>query len=357
MSKKRVAVLFGGYSVEHEISMLSAANIIASLSNEKYVVMPVYITRDGRWLLYDGSIENIKNIQWEKFGTPVVLSPDRAHHGLLRIVGDKVKNIPVDIVFPVLHGKNGEDGTVQGLCEMAGLPYVGCGVLASSVSMDKAYTNLIAKAIGIRQADYLVFPKSKLETDMADICKTIRYKLGYPCFIKPANAGSSLGISKAANKKELEAGLLAAAEIDSKIIVEKAIIGRELECAVLGNDDPKASAVGEVLSAADFYDYDAKYNSTESRTVVPADIPDEIAKDIRQKAVEIFKAVDGAGMARVDFFLEEETNTVYFNEINTIPGFTAISLYPALWQEEDLSCPELVDSLIELGFTNADNKA
>lgn len=349
MSKKVVAVLFGGCSNEHEISKLSAANILSSMSNEKYFIMPVYITKDGRWLLYDGSIDNIKNVQWEKLGTPVVLSPDTSHSGLLRIVGEKVKNIPVDIVFPVLHGKNGEDGTIQGLCEIAGIPYVGCGVLSSSVSMDKAFTNLIAKEAGIRQADYIAVYSNELK-NIDDICKRIRYKLGYPCFVKPANAGSSVGVSKASNKKELEKALKLASEVDRKIVIEKAISGRELECAILGNENPQASAVGEIISAGDFYDFDSKYNSAESMTIVPADIPEEIADEIRAKAIDIFKAVDGSGMARVDFFLEETTNRVFFNEINTIPGFTAISLYPVLWGEAGLDQSGLIDQLIELGL-------
>ncbi|MDR2903804.1 MAG: D-alanine--D-alanine ligase [Clostridiales bacterium] len=351
MSKKVVAVLFGGCSNEHEISMLSAANVISSMSADKYFVMPVYITKDGRWLLYDGSIENIKNVQWEKFGTSVVLSPDSSHKGLLRIVGDKVKCLPVDIVFPVLHGKNGEDGTIQGLCEIAGIPYVGCGVLSSSVSMDKEFTNKIAQLAGINQADFLSFRAYELE-NIDDVCKKIRYKLGYPCFVKPANAGSSVGVSKANNKKELETALKNAAAVDRKIVVEKAIVGREIECAVLGNEAVTASAVGEILAAGDFYDFDAKYNNGDSKTVVPADIPAEISNEIRALAVEIFKAVDGAGFARVDFFLEEGTNKVFFNEINTIPGFTAISLYPILWEESGISQPELIDRLIELGFEN-----
>jgi D-alanine-D-alanine ligase len=351
MSKKVVVVLFGGCSNEHEISMLSAANVISSMSAEKYFVMPVYITKDGRWLLYDGSIENIKNVQWEKFGTPVILSPDASHKGLLRIVGEKVKNLPVDIIFPVLHGKNGEDGTIQGLCEIAGIPYVGCGVLASSVSMDKAFTNKIAELAGINQADYLSFFSYDLK-DIDAVCKKIRYKLGYPCFVKPANAGSSVGVSKAGNKKELIAALNAAAEVDRKIVVEKAIVGRELECAVLGNENPEASVVGEVVAAAEFYDFDAKYNNGDSKTIVPADIPAEVSDEIRALAIDVFKAVDGAGFARVDFFLENDTNKVFFNEINTIPGFTAISLYPILWEESGISQPELIDKLIELGFEN-----
>ncbi len=349
MMKKVVVVLFGGCSNEHEISKLSAANVISSLSNEKYFVMPVYITKDGRWFLYDGPIENIRNVSWEKMGTPVVLSPDTSHKGLLRIVGSKVKTIPVDVIFPVLHGKNGEDGSIQGLCQLAGIPYVGCNVLSSSVSMDKAFTNLIAKANGINQASYYVVYGYEL-SDMESVCKSIRYKIGYPCFVKPANAGSSVGVSKAKNKKELEAALKIAADVDNKIVIEKAIVGRELECAILGNENPMASGIGEVVAAADFYDFDAKYNNPESKTVIPADIPDEIAEEIRQTAIKVFRAVDGSGMSRVDFFLQQDTNKVFFNEINTIPGFTAISLYPALWEDAGIGQEELVDKLIELAF-------
>lgn len=351
MSKINVAVIFGGCSSEHEVSKASAATIISNMSEEKYHIVPVYITKEGKWLLYDGSIDNIRNVLWEKFGTAVVLSPDRENKGLIRIVGNKTKNIPIDVAFPILHGANGEDGTIQGLFELAGIPYVGCGVLASAVCMDKYFTKIVCSQMGIRQAECLCYTREDL-VNLAEVMKTIRYKIGYPCFVKPANAGSSVGISKAGNKKELEAALNLAAEHDRKIIVEKAVIGRELECAVLGSggEDTEASVVGEIEAGAEFYDYEAKYHNTESKTIVPAVIPDDISDEIRITAVKIFKGLDCSGLSRVDFFLENETNKVIFNEINTMPGFTAISMYPMLWQEMGVETPELIDMLIDLGL-------
>ena len=345
MDKKNVLVLFGGASPEHEISKISADTVIKHLSEEKYHVIPVYITREGKWLLYDGTIDHIKNVAWEKFGTPAILSPDRVNRGLLRIVGDKVKTLPVDVVFPVLHGENGEDGTIQGLCALANIPCVGCGVLSSAVCMDKVFTKIIAGHAGLPQAKYLVV--SRYELDYLDeVTKKIRYHIGYPCFIKPANAGSSIGITKATNKKEVLQGLQIAATFSDKIIVEKAIKGREIECGVLGSGmDIQVSVPGEIVSAAEFYDYDAKYHNVESKTIVPAPIPEDIAELARQMSADIFRAVDGSGLARVDFFLDED-NKVIFNEINTFPGFTGISMFSMVWEASGVSQAELLDFLI-----------
>ena len=350
MNKKNVLVLFGGCSPEHEVSKVSAYTIIANIPEEKYNVCPVYITKEGKWLLYDGSIDNLRNVPWEKFGTPAALSPDRVNRGLLRIVGDKLKYIPVDVVFPALHGENGEDGTVQGLFELSGLPYVGCGVLSSAICMDKSFTKIIADSIGLKQAEYITVHAWDQDS-VAAAAKRVQSKIKYPCFVKPANAGSSVGISKAADKKALLEAIEAAARIDGKIVIEKAINGRELECAVLGyQDNVQASVVGEILPAADFYDYDAKYNNSESKTVIPADISEEASEEIRRRSIEIFKAVDGRGLARVDFFLENGTDRVIFNEINTMPGFTSISMYPKLWQAAGLPLPDLIDKLIEIAL-------
>jgi len=351
MSKKVVAVLFGGKSSEHEISKISAATVISNIPQDKYFVLPVYITKDGRWMIYDGAVENITNGNWEKYAAHAILSPDTEDRGLLRIVGDKVKKIPIDIIFPVLHGKGGEDGTVQGLFELCGIPYVGCGVLSSSIAMNKAYTKIIADSIGIKQAKYVVVYRNNIKNNIKKEAEKIGKKLGYPCFVKPANAGSSVGITKAKNIKMLIEGLKLACEHDRTIIVEEFINGRELECAVLGNDDAKASIVGEAKAAADFYDFDAKYNNKESKTIVPADIDENISDEIRNISVKIFKAIDGCGLSRVDFFLETGSNKVIFNEINTLPGFTAISMYAMLWEEMGVELSELVDKLIELGFS------
>ena len=349
MIKKVVAVIFGGQSSEHEISKISALTVISNICKEKYSIIPIYITKDGQWKIYEGAIENLANSGWEKYSTNAIISPDTSHKGIIRIVGEKVKFMPIDVVFPVLHGKGGEDGTIQGLLELANIPYVGCEVLASAISMDKAYTKIIADSIGINQAKYKIIYKYELEK-MDSICKSIEKEIGYPCYIKPANAGSSKGITKAEDRKQLEEGLNLAKKHDLKIIVEKNICGREVECAVLGNNEVSASCVGEVLSATQFYDFDAKYNNSQSKTVIPANISKEASEEIRKNAIEIFKALGGKGLSRVDFFLENETNKVIFNEINTLPGFTSISMYHMLWKEQGINLPELIDKLINLAF-------
>ena len=349
MDKKNVLVLFGGCSPEHEISKISVDSVIKNLSEEKYHVIPVYITPEGKWLLYDGTVDQVKNIAWEKFGTPAILSPDRVNRGLMRIVGDKVKTIPVDVVFPVLHGENGEDGTIQGLCALAGIPFVGCGVLASSVCMDKAFMKMIAKYIEVPQAEYLIFHREEIATQegLNEIAKKIRYKLGYPCFVKPATAGSSIGVSKAASKKDLEKALPDAALFSEKIVVEKAIEGREIECGVIGNSmEIRTSVPGEVISASEFYDYAAKYHNAESKTIIPAPLSPEETEEVRDWAAKVFKAVDGKGLARVDFFLTE--NGFVFNEINTVPGFTSISMFAKMWEATGVSWSEVLDELVEI---------
>lgn len=355
MSKKVVALLFGGQSSEHEISKISASTIISNLSKEKYYILPIYITKNGQWKIYDGPIENICNTEWEKYSTNTIISPDTSHKGIIRIVGDKIRVMPVDVIFPALHGKGGEDGTIQGLLELANIPYVGCGLLASSLSMDKVYTKIIANSIGIEQAKYKVLYKYELK-DIDNICKSIEREIEYPCFIKPSNSGSSKGITKAINRDTLIKGINNAANHDVKIIIEENIEGREVECAVIGNYDVKASKVGEVLAASDFYDFDSKYNNKDSKIIIPANVPEDISKEIREKAIKIFKALDGRGLSRVDFFVEKDTNRVIFNEINTLPGFTSISMYHMLWQEENIFLPELLDNLIELAFQDFNEK-
>ena len=350
VNKLTVAVIFGGQSSEHEVSRVSASSIISNLDSEKYYVIPVGITKSGKWMIYNGPIENIKNGEWEKFGTPAILSPDASQKGLLKLVGDKAKLIPIDLAFPVLHGKYGEDGTIQGLFELAQIPYVGNGVLSSSVSMDKAFTKIIAKNAKITQAKY-VEVHSEDFNKIKSIATKIEKKLGYPCFVKPANAGSSGGITKAHNKDELIEGLKLAAVHDRKIVVEEGIVGREIECAVLGNgDNISASCVGEIFAAAEFYDYDAKYNNSASKTVVPAEISKEKQDEIRKTAIKVFKAVDGSGLARVDFFVEKDTERVIFNELNTLPGFTPISMYSMLWNACGKPMNVLLDELIDLAL-------
>ncbi len=348
--KKTVAVIFGGQSSEHEVSRTSAMLMLNALDREKYQVFAVGITKKGEWLIYSGPVEHVGTGEWEKYSTPVCLSPDASKKALLKIVNDRVKEIPIDVVIPVLHGAWGEDGTIQGLLELAQIPYVGCGVLASAVSMDKVYTKLIAKSVRIPQAKYLWFHKAELAKSKEKIMNQVEKKLGYPCFVKPSNAGSSVGISKAKTREQLAAALALAAQYDKKIIVEEAITGREIECAVLGNEEPMVSGVGEILAAAEFYDYDAKYNNSDSRTVIPADLDEKTTEEIRRIAKRIFTAVDGSGLARVDFFVEKETGRVLFNELNTMPGFTPISMYPMLWEQAGISNAELMDRFIELAF-------
>lgn len=350
MNKKTVAVLFGGQSSEHSVSRISATTIISNMDSEKYYVIPIGITKEGKWLIYNGPVENIKNGDWEKYGTPAVLSPDAGMKGIIKIVGDKAKIIPVDVVFPVLHGAWGEDGTIQGLLELAKIPYVGCGVIASAVSMDKVYTKIVCKEAGIPQAKYTWIFSSMIENE--EKLAKIEKEIGYPMFIKPSNAGSSVGISKARNKEELLNGLKLAGKYDRKIVIEEFVNARELECAVLGNEDIKVTRVGEVLSAedAEFYDFDAKYNNPESRTVIPADIPSEKEEEIRGLAKKVFKAVDGSGLSRIDFFMDKESGKIIFNELNTLPGFTSISMYPMLWEEAGLPKNQLIDELIDLAI-------
>lgn len=350
MSKKiTVAVLFGGRSPEHYISKLSATAIISNMSYEKYNIMPILITEKGEWLIYDGPLSNLSANNWERYASKAVLSPDTAHKGLLRIAGDKVKRMQVDVVFPVLHGKYGEDGAIQGLLELSGIPYVGCGILTSGICMDKAYTKKIVDGLNIRQAKYDV-----VYAEEPDAPVRIEKEIGYPCFVKPADAGSSVGISKAKDRKELHKALQGAVKYGKKILVEEYIAGREVECAILGGE---ASPVGEIVTGgnAEFYDYDAKYNDKETKTVVPADIPAELSERIRDSAVKIFKAIDGRGLARIDFFIEEATGEIVFNEVNTMPGFTGISMYPLLWKEAGLEMPELIDRLISMAKSREAN--
>ncbi|MDE7324895.1 MAG: D-alanine--D-alanine ligase [Lachnospiraceae bacterium] len=349
--KKTVVVLFGGQSSEHEVSCMSAQTVVEAMDREKYNVILIGITKEGHWL-YVPHVNRIADKSWYKSGKRAVISPDAGMHSVL-VFSDAesegsaaVSAILVDVVFPVLHGLYGEDGTVQGLLELAKIPYVGCGVLASAVSMDKLYTKLIVDRLKIRQADYIEVGRHELIGECGETADRVEGVLSYPVFIKPANAGSSRGVSRADNREELIRGLKLAAKHDHKILVEKMIVGREIECAVLGGQEAEVSGIGEILAAAEFYDYDAKYNSAESKTVISPELPEGKAEEIRQDALRIFAAVDGFGLSRVDFFLEEGTNEVVFNEINTMPGFTSISMYPMLWEAQGVTKKELVDQLI-----------
>ena len=354
MSKKNLAIIFGGRSSEHEVSCISVATIIKAVNLDKYDVSLIGITKEGKWLAVD-SLSDITEGNWTNSNRSAIISPDIKGE---MIVSEKIadgtyefkERKKIDVIFPVLHGMFGEDGTIQGLFEMAQIPYVGCGVLASAVSMDKFYTKLIVDTLGIRQAKYVPVLKSQLE-DMDKVVAKVEESLPYPVFIKPSKAGSSKGVSKACDRDMLIAGLKEAAEHDYKILVEETIVGREVECAVMGHGDSTiASGVGEILAAesAAFYDFDAKYNNAESKTVIGPDMPEGKEEEIRQNAVKIFNAVDGFGLSRVDFFLEKDTDSVVFNEINTLPGFTSISMYPMLWNAKGYDIEKLVDTLIEM---------
>lgn len=345
MNRKNLVVLFGGQSSEHVVSCMSVQNVAANVDKEKYNVILVGITEDGHWLKVN-SLEEIKNDTWRAGSVSAVLSPDAREKCLIVMEEGKTEKFPVDVVFPVLHGLYGEDGTVQGILELAKIPYVGCGVLASAVSMDKLSTKIIVGNLGICQAAYVPVLKEEL-TDMDTVISRVEEAFPYPVFIKPSNAGSSRGVSRADDRAGLIAGLKEAARHDRRILVEEMIVGHEVECAVFGGgvEEVRAAGVGEILAAADFYDFDAKYYNAESKTVVDPSLPGDAAEKVREEAVRIFKAVDGYGLSRVDFFVTKE-GRVIFNEINTMPGFTAISMYPILWEARGISKKQLVDDLI-----------
>ena len=326
----KVAVIYGGMSTEHDVSMVSAQNVIENLNAGKYDIYKIEIAKNGEWLNNGKKIKNVVEILQK-----------------------------MDVVFPVLHGLYGEDGTIQGMLEMLKVPYVGCKVLASSVCMDKVYTKYILKNAKINQAKFVYIKNEntyvdddleEMDSQNDEIIDVVNKKLGFPVFVKPSNSGSSVGVTKANNGEELVRAIQTASQYDKKILIEETIVGKEVECAVLGNDEVKASTVGEIISAEDFYTYDAKYNNSESKTVIPALIPEKIIEEIRRCAIKAFKAVDGSGLARVDFFVEKDTNKVYLNEINTMPGFTEISMYPKLWEASGISYSELLDELIKLAL-------
>lgn len=349
--KKNIVVLYGGQSSEHYVSLVSATTIINHINQDVYDIYPVGITTEGAWYYYHGDIQHLKEDKWLQQPTKnkAIISPDASEKSLIIFEETGSRKIPIDVVFPALHGLYGEDGTIQGLLELAQIPYVGCGVLSSAVSMDKFYTKIIVDQLGILQAKFVGVRRDELE-NMAVIVDKCEKVFEYPMFIKPSNAGSSMGVSKAHDREELISGLKKAGEHDHKILVEEFISGREVECAVLGNSDPDSSGVGEILPAAEFYDYDAKYNNAESKTILNADLPEETREEIRRSAKAIFKAVDGEGLARVDFFVCHETDKVIFNEINTLPGFTSISMYPMLWKAQGIETKDLVNKLIALAI-------
>ena len=349
MSKLKLGVIFGGMSTEHDVSITSGTSVIKNLDKEKYEIYPIYINKEGIWYEYT---KDVKNIEVLEVGTEI--------EEKIKIQNPLEYIDELDVVFPVLHGKYGEDGTIQGLLELVNKPYVGCKVLSSSICMDKVYAKVIFDKAKINQAKYVYIKNvgngyvyvdkefNEKESSLEEMADLVEKELAYPVFVKPSNSGSSVGIKKAHNKDEFIEAVKYAKLYDSKILVEEEIKGREVECAVLGNSKVEATCVGEILPAEEFYTFDAKYKNAESKVVIPAEISKEVAEEIRKNAIKAFKAVDGSGLSRVDFFIENGTNRVIINEINTMPGFTQISMYPKLWEEMGVSYSELLDSLIEL---------
>jgi len=396
MAKLRVGILFGGRSGEHEVSLLSAASVLNAIDKTKYEVVPIGITKDGRWLTAEHAerllhgekqVDKSRSEQHLRAGDPeatpgaavlatgesVVVPPEPARReaGLapfqtdanLRRASDRAIN--VDVIFPVLHGTFGEDGTIQGLLELADMAYVGAGVLGSSAGMDKDVMKSLFRAAGLPIVKHVTVLRSQFERDPKKVQKLVASKLRYPVFVKPANLGSSVGISKAHDAKELGPAISEAAKFDRKIVIEEGVGGkrnkaREIECAVLGNDDPKASVAGEIIPCKEFYDYDAKYLVEGSEAVIPAKITKAEMKTVQKLAIAAFQAVDCTGLARVDFLMEpgshKKSRRIFVNEINTMPGFTAISMYPKMWTESGVSYPELIDRLIQFGIERHEDK-
>ncbi len=358
----RVGVIFGGQSGEHEVSLASARSVIDALDPEKYEIVPIGITHSGRWLTGGDPMALLSS------GGVQTASPDAAaDSALIPVQGQGRELVPgatgqrfpqLDVIFPVLHGPFGEDGTIQGLLELAGVPYVGCGVLASAAGMDKIASKMIFASAGLPQTRYLALKRRDWERTPGDVITQIEAALRYPVFVKPANLGSSIGISKAQHAGELGAALAEAARYDRRLLVEEGVPhAREIECSVLGNDDPVASIPGEVVPSNDFYDYAAKYIDGTSALLIPAPLPAPVAASVRELAVQVYRALDASGLARVDFLLNGETNELFINEANTLPGFTAISMYPKLWEATGLGYNELVDRLIDLALERHQDKA
>ena len=350
MAKLNVCVLFGGMSPEHDVSLRSAESVLNNMDTEKYNIFPVGIAKDGDWILY-GSTDYSKLPTGQWLNCPenrrAAISPIRGQ-GLLIFEGDNVIREMIEIVFPVLHGENGEDGSVQGLLQLAGIPFVGPHVAASAVSMDKTLTKLVADNAGVKQAAWQLVRASEVRSHMEQIVTRLEGKFTYTMFVKPAGTGSSVGVSKASDRECLIRALTHAAQFDTKILVEEFIHGREVEVAVMGNESPVASVCGEIDSGADFYDYDAKYVTDTSVAYIPARIPEDVEEFVREQAVKIYSAIGCQGLSRVDFFVTYEGNRVVFNEINTLPGFTSISMYPKLFAASGIPYKETIDNLLKL---------
>jgi len=361
IEKIRVGIIFGGRSGEHEVSFCSASSIIKAIDKDKYTVVPIGITKEGRWISPQDSELALQSGKIEGKNTVILLN-DSFSKSLLCIDNnqrlDKSSALEkLDVIFPVLHGPYGEDGTVQGLLELANIPYVGAGVAASAISMDKDLMKIIFQQKGLPILKWVTIKRKEWQKDKEKILSLIQNSFEYPLFVKPTNLGSSVGITKVHKKEELEKAIYLASSYDRKILIEEGLEEvREIECGVLGNDEPQASVVGEVKPAGEFYDYDSKYINEGTQLIIPADLSDEVSQEVQEIALRAFKAVDAAGMARVDFFVSKKENKIYLNEINTIPGFTSVSMYPRLWQATGISYPELIDRLIQLALERHQDK-
>jgi D-alanine-D-alanine ligase len=350
MKKINMAVVFGGRNHEHEVSLKTSTTILRNADKEKYNLFPIGITREGRWMYYDGPYENIENDTWEEIAKD--LEENHRKPGAFSL------NIPnldqkIDVAFPAIHGANGEDGTLQGLLEMAEVPYVGCRVFASAACLDKVHSKKIFEASGIPVTPYVIIYRKDLENEEYCI-NEIESNTDYPIFIKPANLGSSVGISKIDSREKLMEGLRSSSRYDRKLLIEGGVDCREIECAVIGNSDPIPSVLGEIVASRDFYDFDAKYSEeAQSAIIIPAKISDELTKEITEMAVKAYKAIDCTGLSRVDFFLDKKSGKYYLNEINTMPGGTKFSMFPMLWKESGISYTKIIDRLVEyaLEFT------
>jgi len=359
--KIKVGLIFGGRSGEHEVSFCSASSIIKAIDKDKYTVVPIGITKEGRWISPQDSEVALQSGKIEGKSTVILLN-DPYGRALVRIDNnqrlDKSSALErLDVIFPVLHGPYGEDGTVQGLLELADIPYVGAGVAASAISMDKDLMKTIFKQKDLPILKWLTIKRKEWQKDKEKILSLVQDDFEYPLFVKPTNLGSSVGITKVHKKEELEKAIDLASSYDRKILIEEGLEEvREIECSVLGNDEPQTSVVGEVKPAGEFYDYDSKYIDEGTQLIVPADLPDGVSQEVQEIALLAFKAVDAAGMARVDFFVSKKENKIYLSEINTIPGFTSVSMYPRLWEASGISYPDLIDQLIQLALERHQDK-
>lgn len=351
MNKIKLGIIFGGMSTEHNVSITSATSVIKNLNKDLYEIYPIYIDKSGMWCLYEKNIDEIDTLE---------IGEEPKEVTVINREVDFLKKM--DCIFPVLHGLYGEDGTIQGMLELLQIPYVGCGIVASSVCMDKVYAKILLNNANIAQADFIYLKEiengycyfdeefNEIRSDINQIVEKIEEKFEYPVFIKPSNSGSSFGVNKAINREELISDIKYAFEFDKKVLVEEAIVGKEVECAVLGNDNVIASTVGEIISADEFYDYSSKYENNSSKTNIPASLSKEKIEEIRNLAIKAYKVVDGSGLSRVDFFVENKTNKVILNEINTMPGFTKISMYPKLFEASGIRYSDLLDKLIEMAI-------